>query len=62
MRRPNNQIQYWQCPQDAGHVYDYDDWRVQPSDAEWLNVGKWFRAYCPKDGRELVKHQAEVGV
>lgn len=45
---------YWQCPQCA-ETYDFDDWRVQPTDAEWANAKKWFRAFCPADKRELTR-------
>lgn len=55
-------IKYWQCPQDPEHVWDFDDWRVQPADSKWANARVWFKAFCPRDGRELVKHEAQVEV
>lgn len=51
-------IPFWQCPQNPEHVFDKDDWRVQPTNE--MNNKKWFRAFCPFDGRELDPRAMEV--
>jgi len=49
-----SKIQYWQCPQDPDHVWDFDDWRVIQED------GWRFKALCPRDRREMARKTAVI--
>ena len=46
-------IKFWECPQDAEHIYDFDDWRLDPN--YWTGKVK-----CPKDHRPLELRTAKV--